>query len=410
MTVNDKDRSVIRGLARRVAEIAQLPKQEERRDLWRKHNSLVKTRPPVLVRANASWQEVFPDDKLECENPQLRATERTLRQTIFQDSLNDDCIVEPWITVKAVPGMRLGNVRWGPEIKRTERAAPGGTWMFIPPIVEEEDINKLVKPHHAINEEATQKNLSMVRDVVGDILDVDLDRGPFFRGFSGDISTDSANLLGLEQLMVYMVDRPEWLHRFKRFLMEGVLTCHDEAEEAGDWSLTCGGNQAMTYSQELPDPKPNRFGVKRDRLWGFAAAQEYAWVSPAMHEEFLYNYQIPIMEKFGLVAYGCCEDLTQKLDMIKKLKNVRRIAITPQADVAASAENLKRDYVLSWRPNPSHMICNGFYPDKVRQMLTDGLEAAKGCNIDITLKDVQTIGHKPDDLREWTRIAMDVAE
>ena len=145
-------------------------------------------------------------------------------------------------------------------------------------------------------------------------------------------------------------------------------------------------------------------------LWCFAAAQEYAWVSPAMHEEFLYNYQIPIMEKYGLVAYGCCEDLTQKLDMVKKLKNARRIAITPQADVAASAENLKRDYILSWRPNPSHMICNGFYPDKVREILTDGLEAAKGCNIDITLKDVQTIGHKPDDLREWTRIAMGVAE
>ena len=111
--ITKKDHAVLRDLARKVAEIAQMPKQEERRELWRKHNSLAKTRPPVRVRANASWQEVFPDDQLECENPQLRALERGMRQTIFQDSLNDDCITEPWITVKAIPGMRLGNVRWG---------------------------------------------------------------------------------------------------------------------------------------------------------------------------------------------------------------------------------------------------------------------------------------------------------
>jgi hypothetical protein len=150
--------------------------------------------------------------------------------------------------------------------------------------------------------------------------------------------------------------------------------------------------------------------VKRDQLWGFAAAQEYAWVSPAMHEEFLLNYQMPIMEKFGLVAYGCCEDLTLKLDMLKKLPNLRCIAITPKADVASSAENLKRDYVLSWRPNPADMICNGFYPDKIRRILTDGMEAAKGCNIEIILKDIQTIEHNPGNLKEWVRIAKVIAE
>lgn len=38
------------------------------------------------------------------------------------------------------------------------------------------------------------------------------------------------------------------------------------------------------------------------------------------------------------------------------------------------------------------------------------MQAAKGCNIKIFLKDVETVQGKPENLNEWTRIAMDVAE
>jgi len=405
-----KDKAVLRDLAKQVREISQMEKQEARRELWRKHNSLVKTRPPVLVRAYASWQEVYPDAQLKCEDPLLRGVERTLRQQIFQDSLNDDTIIEPWATVRAAYATPLGSRRWGPEIRHTPKTMKGGSWQFDPPIKKEEDLSKLVKPRHAVNEEATARNVEKITDAVGDILAVDVDRGPAYRGFIADLSTDAAQLRGLENIMWDMVERPQWLHALMRFLADGVLATHDGAEAAGDWTLTCGNNQAMTYSLDLPDPRPNSGSVKRNQLWVFMAAQEYAWVSPAMHEEFLLRYQIEIMEKFGLAAYGCCEDLTQKLDMLKQIPHLRRIAITPQADVAASAENLQRDYVLSWRPNPSLMICNGFDPARVRRIITDTMEVAGEDNIEIVLKDVQTIGCQPDNLREWTRLARDIAE
>ena len=47
-----------------------------------------------------------------------------------------------------------------------------------------------------------------------------------------------------------------------------------------------------------------------------------------MHEEFLFRYQLPIMEQAGLVAYGCCEDLTCKIDMLRQIPNLRRIAVS----------------------------------------------------------------------------------
>ena len=60
-------------------------------------------------------------------------------------------------------------------------------------------------------------------------------------------------------------------------------------------------------------------------------------MSPKFHDEFLFQYQIPIMEHFGLVHYGCCEDLTRKIDMLRQLKNLRSIAVTPAANLRKCA-------------------------------------------------------------------------
>ncbi len=127
------------------------------------------------------------------------------------------------------------------------------------------------------------------------------------------------------------------------------MTVYDEAEAAGDWHLSNSNveNQGEPYSLELPDPKPNGPNVKRDKLRFFNDAQEFTLVSPEMHDEFLLQYQLPIMEKFGLVAYGCCEDVTTKIDILRKIHNLRRIAVTPRADVARCAQQIQRDYILS---------------------------------------------------------------
>ena len=207
-----------------------------------------------------------------------------------------------------------------------------------------------------------------------------------------------------------MVDNPEWLHQIVGFMSDGVLTTHNEAEAAGDWRLCNHQNQAMPYAQELPDPEANSESVNRDKLWGYCASQEMAQVSPEMHDEFILRYQLPIIEKFGLVAYGCCEDLTYKIDMLRKIPNLRRIAVTPWADVRKCAEQIGSDYVFSWRPSPAEMICSGFEPDYIRKVVRNAMEASKGCHVDITLKDVQTVQHHPENLKEWVKIVRDITD
>ncbi|MBD3182797.1 hypothetical protein GF312_10930 [Candidatus Poribacteria bacterium] len=405
---NKKDIQIIRELAKQYRDIANKDIQDKRRDLWRRHNSLEKTRPLIYVRWLAAWNEA-KESKLECEDNFYRGHERFLRQMIFQDTLEDDYIIEPWITQRAsVIGTPKG--AWGVPIGRIPSTEPGGAWKFDPPIKKLEDINNLVKPHHKINEEATNKNVQRLQDAVGDILEVNVNRSPIYQVWHADISTDLAYLRGLEQAMWDMVDNPEWLHKLVGFMSDGVLTTHDEAEEAGDWQLCNHQNQAMPYAKELSDPKANSGPVKRNQLWGYWAAQEMAQVSPDMHDEFILQYQMPMMRKFGLIAYGCCEDLTQKIDMLRQIPNLRRIAVAPSADVWKCAEQIGQDYVISYRPNPSQMICCGFDPGLIRKVIKDAMEACKGCHVDITLKDVQTVENKPENLREWVKIVRDVSD
>ena len=401
---NGKDTQILRDLAKQYAEIAAKDIQDERRDLWRKHNGLERTRPPVLALWLCAWETV-PLSELHCEDPLFQHHERYLRQMIFQDYIGDDYVIEPWITQRATTVMPPGT--WGLQVKRIPRPGPEGSWTYDPVIRDLEDVDKLARPGHEIDEEATARNLERIREAVGDIVEVNASRAP---GLGASFCTPLGNLRGLEQYMWDMADNPEWLHSLTKFMSDAILAAHDDAEAAGDWHLGDGSNQAVAYAQELPAPKPNSESVTRDKLWTFVCAQEMALISPAMHDEFVLQYQLPIMSKFGLAAYGCCEDLTRKIDILRQVPNLRRIAITPWADVRKCAEQIQQDYVFSWRPNPTDMICLGFEPDHIRKVIKEGMDACKECHVDITLKDVQTVQGRPENLRKWVEVVRSVSD
>ena len=226
--------------------------------------------------------------------------------------------------------------------------------------------------------------------------------------WGGDISTHLGFLRGIENFMTDMYDNAAWLHKLVKFLGEGVLKVHDEAEAAGDWGLSAHENQAMPYAEELPDPAPNVNGIKRRQLWAFMAAQEFTVVSPAMHEEFLLRYQLPVLKQFGLVFYGCCEDLTNKIDMLRKIPNLRRIAVSPMANPARCAEQIGRDYVLSYRPSPTDMVGYGFDEARIRKIMSRDLKDCRQCHVDITLKDVETVEKDPTRVRRWVQLTREI--
>lgn len=402
--MTDKDKGILRDLAKRYLDICNKPEQQESRKRWRAHNSFKGDRPLIYVRAFA-WHEM-PQSACQCEDPVARGYENFFRNHLFWDTFNDDSIFEPWVTVHAV----YRNAGWGIGAKAIRPNVSGGACKYDYPIKELEDITKLRTPKHEIDEERTASYIQRVHDILGDIITVNVDKGPAHRMWSADISTDLGKLRGIEHFMMDMFDHPEWLHKIVSFMSEAILQTHNQAETAGDWGLCAHQNQAMPYAEELHDPAPNHNGVKRSQLWGYTAAQEFALVSPAMHDEFLLQYQIPILSKFGLAAYGCCEDLTHKIGILRKIPNLRRIAVSPFADVAKCVEQIGRDYIISYRPSPADMVSYGLNTDRVRAILKRDLMAAKDCHVDITLKDVETVQKDPNRVRNWVMITRQIID
>jgi hypothetical protein len=70
---NQKDINILRELAKKVAEISLKEIQEERRELWRKHNNLEYVRPPIYIRSGG-WQDELFKPELECKDSFLSRT------------------------------------------------------------------------------------------------------------------------------------------------------------------------------------------------------------------------------------------------------------------------------------------------------------------------------------------------
>ena len=132
------------------------------------------------------------------------------------------------------------------------------------------------------------------------------------------------------------------------FMRDAVISNLEQSEAEGDWSYAEHNNNFLPpFVDHLPDPAPNSYRAKLKELWFFTHAQEFEGASAELHEEFLLNYQLPIMNRFGLVAYGCCETLDRKIEFLRKISNLRRICIGPTANMESSADQIGMDYILA---------------------------------------------------------------
>ncbi|MCL2771708.1 MAG: hypothetical protein FWD71_00020 [Oscillospiraceae bacterium] len=396
----------VRELAKAYAEYAASPLMESRRKAWSEHNALNFTRPLIYIRA-IPFDEFFDTGALVCTERFLRGLEYWFLKAQYHAKICDDFIEEPYMTARASVKTSAGGV-WGLPAELTARPVDGGAAAYAPSLTAEADIEKLQVIPHEIDEPATQTAYEQMADVLDGIMDVYIDRqGALCSMWENDISTSLAKIRGLEQIMWDACDRPDWLHKLLSHMRDKILKNMDETEAAGDFSYVCHQNQAMPYMRGLNRPGGGR--AAQSQLWGYMAAQEFTTFGPGMFDEFMFSYQKPILERYAVTSYGCCEDLTHKIGVLKKLRNLRRIGVSPFADLRSCAEQIGGEYVLSWRPNPSDMVSRGVDENYVRRYIRGGIDLMKqnGCVYDITLKDVETVSGDASAIINWTRIVRD---
>jgi len=66
--------------------------------------------------------------------------------------------------------------------------------------------------------------------------------------------------------------------------------------------------------------------------------------------------------------------------------------------------------VLSRKPNPAILAEDDWQPERARQEMVEFLEVARGCHVELIMKDISTVRYQPQRLWEWATIAMEVAE
>jgi len=407
--MNNKDKVVIRDLAAAAAEIASLPVQEEKRVLWRKLNALKPERPMVMID-QVCWNEMNLDDELtlQCVDDECRGYEQHLRRILFQwKHFPVDMVVEPFIRVP----MAIQNSGFGINIQEdtavTDSTNDVVSHLYGNQFQTEEDLDKIRNPIVSHDLAESERRIDVAHELFDGLLDVVLWGADPYLSLWDVI----AQWMGVESALFALVDKPDYIHSLLARMTEGYLCMLDQLEDQG---LMCGPQSLIhctgAYTDELPAPDYDPAKPRTKDLWMFGLAQMLGSVSPKMFKEFEVDYASQICERFGLVYYGCCDPLHDRMDQVRMIPNVRKVSMSPWVDEARGAAEIGRDFVYSRKPNPVLFAMVHLNADLMREDLAKTLDVClqNSCPLEYILKDISTVRYEPERLSEWATIAMHV--
>ena len=141
-------------------------------------------------------------------------------------------------------------------------------------------------------------------------------------------------------------------------------------------------------------------------VWGFMDSQETVSISPDMYGEFIFPYYKKIAQTFGLLSYGCCEPVSAVWDDIKTMENLCKVSISPWCDEEFMGRQLRgKNIVYLRKPSPNYLgVGDVMDEEALREHIRKTLQAAAGCELEITQRDVYTIHHDEDKARRFIAI------
>jgi hypothetical protein len=116
-----------------------------------------------------------------------------------------------------------------------------------------------------------------------------------------------------------------------------------------------------------------------------------------------------VLENFGLSYYGCCEDLSKKYKVVKKIPNLRRVSVAPWTDIKVASDELEDKYVYVWKPNPSDLAMDTFNSDFIKKKIKNGFDVTRDNIVEIIMKDTHTLRGDPSRMKKWAHIAKELA-
>ena len=404
----DREITVVRELAKQYMEIAVSDRHVRMRQRFRDSNDLKIVRPPLIME-EIPWHEMNMDGELDCvcTDERLRGMEWKLRMQLFREKhFRCDNYIEPVWTV----GKSFENSGIGFEAQEEQRVWDEHNHIvshhYTDVMEDERCLEKYHDPVITAHPEKDRENLAFAQEVLGEIMPVEL-RGC---GIYYPPWDRIARLRGVEPILTDIYDRPEYLHRIMALFTRGMACEMDQMNALGLYdprliALHC------TPGQVTPDHEPDPAHYTCRDIWFRTMAQMFSSISPDAHYEFDMQYSIPLAARCAFTYYGCCEPLHDRIDKIKRYPNLRKIGVSPWADVEKSAEAIEGKYVLSRKPNPAN-VAQDTDPEVVRKEIESTVRLCRkyGCPCDITLKDISTVSYRPRNLIVWAETASEVLD
>lgn len=412
MSLSQKDTIMLRELGAKYMELASLPVQKKKMELWKSLNRCEMERPMVVID-QLPWNELNVNDELTCqaEDPFWRKFEGQLRQTIYKwNHFPADMVLEPYLTIPACVSATGYGLDVIEDVLVTNENETASSHRYINQLKELEDIEKIKDMDVASNPEETGRRLEEAKVLFDGIAPVRPGHGVQFHLGVWDKLT---LYMSIQDIYYDLVDRPEFLHAAMDRITNATLRAIESANALNvhdDTINTC--HCSYTYTDELlPDFGAGKGSVSKNS-WAFGLAQLFSCASPQLTEEFEIPYITKMAEQFGMIYYGCCERLDDRLDLIKKIPNLKKVSCSPWSEREAFAEKIGKNLVMSNKPTPAFLSGASMDENIIKEDLLRTCNCAKnnGVNLEIILKDISTVNFDPRRLTKWAQIAMSIVE
>ena len=380
-------REFIRDLAKRKREMAETPRMREIVRLWTAHNDGHSERPMIHFEMGTVGDAGF-QYQCRCVSDDARSVEWGLGNSMQnQVMVGDDFPVTPDWYVSNGSGMTL----FGLQPHRT-RPKTGGVGFHIDPVIEDLDsLDPFVPSPMWFDEDGVRRGTEYYGDLFGDILEIK----PGMSALYCCPTNNLVQLMSMENLFVSMYDNPDNFKEMMRRLADDYCRYYTELERRGMPTPCCGNNWVCQGTFAFSDQMKKEGPITLGDVWGFMDSQETVNVSPEMFDEFIFPAYERISSLFGRLSYGCCEPVHPFWETsISRLKNLRKISISPWCDEEYMGERLRGSGIVYQR-KPSPLFIGGtdrdLDEDGFRAHVRKTMRAARGCLLEFTFRDTYTL-------------------
>jgi len=409
MKLNLNEVKTLQELAKKYMHYASLSVHSEKMKLWKALNSGKMERPLVII-SQLPWNELNINDELTCivKDEYFRKIEWQLRSLIYKwEHCPADMVLEPYVSIPKVVnnsgyGLAVSEVTLENEMKNVASHKYNNQLKTI------DDILKIKDMNITYDATLTMSCFEYAKNIFHGIAPVKLQGGV---SINLGIWDQLSEWMGIEDIYYDIVDRPEFIHEILNRITDATLAGIKQANDLcvyNDNENTC--HCSYIYTDELlPDFGAGKGSISNN-CWSFGMAQLFTSVSPSVTEEFELPYITKLAKHFGMIYYGCCDRLDDRLDIVKRIPNVKKVSCSPWSDKTRFAHNIGTELIMSYKPNPAFLAAPTFDEETVRLDLTETCILAKenNVNLEIILKDISTVLLSPKRLTKWGEIATDV--